>query len=77
MFNCPRSQTIEIISYDWQLFRAPKMQYFIESESKISTLNHGCDIFVNKRNESPLTEIIEVNDQIVDYKKWKRPYLQG
>ncbi|WP_340019367.1 hypothetical protein [Paenibacillus sp. FSL H3-0457] len=69
VFNCPRSQTIEIISYDWQLFRAPKMQYFIESESKISTLNHGCDIFVNKRNESPLTEIIEVNDQIVDYKK--------
>ncbi|MBY0204669.1 hypothetical protein [Paenibacillus cucumis (ex Kampfer et al. 2016)] len=69
VFNCPRSQTIEIISYDWQLFRAPTMQYFIESESQISTINHGCDIVFNKRKDSPLTKVIEVNDQIVDYKK--------
>ncbi|MEJ9221169.1 hypothetical protein P4H46_23615 [Paenibacillus glucanolyticus] len=68
IFHCPRSQTIENIYYDWQLYRAPRMEYFTKSEFKVSTLHQGCKINVNKLTGSTSPEIIEISDQIIDYK---------
>ncbi|MGO4548292.1 hypothetical protein AB4Z29_26235 [Paenibacillus sp. 2TAB23] len=68
IFHCPRSQTIENIYYDWQLYRTPRMEYFTKSEFKISTLHQGCKINVNKSTGPASPEIIEISDQIIDYK---------
>lgn len=68
IFHCPRSQTIENIYYDWQLYRAPRMEYFTKSEFKVSTLHQGCKINVNESTGSGPPEIIEISDQIIDYK---------
>lgn len=66
IFNSPRSRNIEIISYDWQVFKHPNMEYLIDSKHKVSTVLRGCTI---QRNISPQNVKIEISDQIVDYKK--------
>lgn len=69
LFHCPRSPSIEVISYDWQLYREPRMEYFTTSQSKISTLLQGCNINIKNPSRPDSLELIEVSDQIIDFKK--------
>lgn len=77
LFHCPRSSNIEIIVYDFQLNRDPRMEYFIESHTKISSVSLGCNIQtfrVSDRTQAQQT--IEVSDQIIDYKKLEKGFIE-
>lgn len=69
LFHCPRSANIEIILYDWQLYNKPRMEYFINSQSKISTVLQGCKIKMENPTGIVSPELIEVSDKFIDYKK--------
>lgn len=69
LFHCPRSSSIEIILYDWQSYHTPKMEYFTKSHSPISSLLQGCNIHMRNTIDIDYRELIEVSDQIIDYKK--------
>ncbi|MNW40390.1 hypothetical protein D3C74_175030 [compost metagenome] len=75
IFHCPRSQNIEILYYDWQLYRDPRLEYLINSKFRVSTLHQGCKIHANKSIDPALPELIEVSDQIVDFEKVEQNLL--
>ncbi|WP_221800399.1 hypothetical protein [Paenibacillus typhae] len=76
LFNCPRSPNIEIILYDWQVNHIPRMEYLTNSQSQISTLQHGCNIQMSNKSNADYRELIEVSDQIIDYKKVEKNLLE-